>query len=304
MLDQTIHLLGAVSGIAAGDAGCAAGPEHLKHSPYLAELPLSFQWHPFFHAEGKVSAMAALPQVRDLCKQIAQVTYQLTREQAAFTLFGGDHACAMGTWSGVAAALAGPMGLVWIDAHMDSHTPETSETGNIHGMPLAALMGQGHPDLTGLLTASPKIAPEHVCLIGIRSYESGEKALLERLGVRIYYIDEVKQRGFDVVLQEALTRVKRHTVGYGVSLDLDGIEPYDAPAVGLPVSDGIEAADLLRALPLLHQDPSLLGLEVVEFNPYLDKAQKTERLIQQILASVYLPQHTILQADQCLQSVL
>ncbi len=170
-------------------------------------------------------------------------------------VIGGDHSCAGGTWTGVARMLQGELGLVWIDAHMDSHTPATSHTGRLHGMPLAWLLGQGDDALYGL--SAGVVDPEHVALIGVRSYEPEEKERLDRLGVRVFHIEEVHRRGLDTVAAEALAIAARGTSGFGVSIDLDAVTPEEAPGVGTPVADGIAgAAARARAAQLSAPGPS------------------------------------------------
>lgn len=202
-----------------------------------------------------------------------------------FTVVGGDHTSAIGTFSGVAHALReqGDLGLIWIDAHMDSHTPATSESGNIHGMPVAALLGHGFKELTHILDANPKIKPAHLSLIGVRSFEHGEANFLRDLNVRIYYMEEVQERGLMTVIKEAQERAKQGTAGYGVSLDLDAIDPEDAPGVDVPEPNGLAGADVLAAMTYLAQDPELLATEIVEFDPQQDREQKTEILIAKLL---------------------
>ena len=136
-------------------------------------------------------------------------------------VLGGDHSIAMGTWRGVANAVDGKLGLLWIDAHLDAHTPETSHSGKLHGMPLAALLGQ-----TGDALCEPgaALAPEHVCVVGVRSFEPEEAALASALGVRIYTIAEIERRGLGEVLREAAARVQTGTAAYGITRDLDHTE--------------------------------------------------------------------------------
>ena len=144
-------------------------------------------------------------------------------------LIGGDHSAAAGYWSGIAQAHQprGDIGLVWIDAHMDSHTPFTSPNGYVHGMPLAALLGHGDPGLTGLL--SPRAAPGSRLPDRDPRFRAGGSGLLRTLDVRVFYMDEVRSRGLERVLDDALEIVGRAPAGFGVTLDLDGIEPGDAP---------------------------------------------------------------------------
>lgn len=284
-----LSLIGYASGVAAGDPGCADGPLVLERFRLVDELVhagISSHWKVMLKP---VQLATKLAIVTEICQRLATHTHDLVLQQKQFAVLAGDHACAVGTWSGMAAALAdkGSIGMVWIDAHMDSHTPETTESGNIHGMPLAALMGYGATELTQIMTAYPKLKPENVSLIGVRSYEEGEAALLHNLGVRVYKMDEVEKRGISVVLQEAIERAKNGTVGFGLSLDLDGIDPIDAPGVGSPEANGINGVAMCLALTQLRQEKKLLGIELTEFNPHHDREQKTQRLIKDLLVSIF-----------------
>jgi len=223
--------------------------------------------------------------IAEINTRLAKTTAALIKEKNFFCVIGGDHSAAIGTWSGVYDALhqKGEIGLIWIDAHMDSHTPETTESGRIHGMPLASLLGFGYPTLTSILQYTAKLKPENICLIGVRSYESGEAALLKRLNARIYFMDEIATRGFSTVLHEAAKHVAAHTVGYGISLDIDSVDPHDAPGVDVPEPNGIKAKDLCDGLSALIADPKLLAMEIVEFNPNRDQHQLTEKLMISLL---------------------
>ena len=190
---------------------------------------------------------------------------------------GGDHSCAIGTWSGVHRALAdrGPIGLIWIDAHMDSHTFATTPSGQINGMPLACLLGHGDAALTGVNGPEAKLRPEHVCLIGVRSYEVGEAALLQRLGVRVFDMDEIRRRGLAGVFDEALAIVRQGTAGFGVSVDLDELDPEEEPGVGSPVPGGLHRAELADALSPLRGDLAFVAMEIAEYNPRRDRGHAT-----------------------------
>jgi len=241
------------------------------------------QWQAMLKPQANLPKLAA---ISEECKKLATHVSELVAKNQFFTVLGGDHSCAIGTWSGVHAALKNNVGLIWFDAHMDSHTPETTLTGNIHGMPLACLLGHGELLLTNILTTGPQIRPEHVCLIGIRSFEQGEADLLKQLNVRIFFIDEVKERGLAAVMQDALAIVTKDTAGFGISLDLDSVDPEDAPGTGTPELNGISGKELCQALQRLSQHPKLLGLEIAEFDPHRDKNHVTEKLIVNLLSSI------------------
>ncbi len=286
---QSIEFLGYASGIAAGDPGCGDGPVVLQKSNLVADLEkqgLQANWQAMLVPE----KLPNLPAVAKISAQLAEHTLQLSNQKKTFTVFGGDHTSAIGTWSGVAKAYEnqGPIGLIWIDAHLDSHTPETSESGNIHGMPAACLLGYGAKELTNLFSKKPKIKPEHLCFIGIRSYEPGEAALIKRLGIRVYDMQNIKENGIEKILQEAVAHVTKETCGYGITIDLDGIDPADAPGVGTPEPNGIRGQELCDAIAkTIKNDKKLLASEITEFNPHHDTEHKTVKLVEQLLVSLY-----------------
>lgn len=195
--------------------------------------------------------------------------------KGVFPVFiGGDHSCAIGSWSGIAYNLQRKkreMGLIWIDAHMDAHRPETSETGNLHGMPVAHLLGHGHKELTSILSAFPKVKPENLVYFGIRSFEKPEQELLESLGVKVYYQDMLNDENFVELFLQEYNRLAEQTHGYvGISLDLDGLDPEEIKAVGTPVEDGISASKFTEAMEKI-DIRKLVGFEIAEYNPSLDK---------------------------------
>lgn len=289
-MKSALHLIGYAYGEAAGDPGCIDGPDAFKESTWFKKLTQdhpSIFWDTTFR-ETPTNFPDKYLATEAICKNLAIKTEQLTKNKEPFLVMGGDHSSAIGTWSGVKQALASRahLGLIWIDAHMDSHTPETSPSGNIHGMPLAALLGYGNPALTQLMDPSAKLLPEHVCLIGIRSFESGEADLLKNLSVRIFFMDEVKQRGLAAVFAEALSIVQKNTTAFGVSIDLDGIDPHEAPAVGTAAAGGLSAAALCEALATISDKEKFLGAEIVEFNPHHDNNHLTEEVIYQLICAI------------------
>jgi len=287
-------LIGVASGLGAPDARCAQGPRRLLAGGLLERLSTrgtSLRWrtmlHPYRRA-GESRYMSIARSSARLAREVAAVI----RSGAFPVVVGGDHSCAIGTWSGVARAVAslGPIGMVWIDAHMDSHTPATSHTGMAHGMPLAALLGYV-PELTpisraGEGAAGGMLSVRHLCLVGVHSYEPEEAALLTALGVKIFPMAEIKDRGLDTVLDQAIRIAGAGTAGFGISLDLDAIDPGAAPGVSTPVFDGIDAAKLLEALRRHASDPNLLAFELAEYNPCLDRQGKTAALVEGILAAI------------------
>lgn len=287
---RQVVIIGVASGWGARDHGCEEGPRVLQESGILfcvtdtAHGPPGFE---ILHAKEAEQAESVLELVTDIDARLASRVLAVRNEGGFPVVVGGDHACAVGTWSGVRASLTPDqaLGLIWVDAHMDSHVPETSPSGALHGMPLACLLGFGQPELIHLAGAYPKLLPQHVCLVGVRSCESGEQALLERLGVKIIYMEEVRARGLTAVWDEAVRHVTQGTAGYGVTIDLDGLDPRDAPGVGSPVSAGIAATDMIKALQQTHGDPRLLAVELAEYNPYADHDRLTLRLLRRLICA-------------------
>lgn len=277
---ETLSLIGYASGIAANNSGCGDSPRYLQRST----LPQSyFQWHEMLQPSRNTASK--LETVAALCQALAMTTKQLTEARKQFAVIGGDHSSAIGTWSGVQTAIAHkPLGLIWIDAHLDSHTPETTPSGNIHGMPLACLLGYGDNKLTQMLSSTPKILPENLCIIGARSYEQEEFELLQKLKVKIFFMDDIKAIGLQTVITQALKIVTANTAGYGLSIDLDAVDPSDAPGVGCPEADGLNGKDLCDTLQIIHGFTKPLGTEIVEFNPHRDQNRLTEQLITKLLA--------------------
>ena len=285
-----IEIVGVSSGLGGRDPGCALGPAALQGAgleTWLRDRGIAADWHdsiaPGTNPDTVLSALAGL------CRNLKTLIEEALGRDAGFVVLGGDHSCAIGSWSGAASYLrpAGDLGLVWVDAHMDAHVPATSPTGTYHGMPLACLLGYGEAPLTGLAGGSPALRPGNVALIGVRSFEDGERDLLADLGVRIFFMDEVKARGLKPVLSEALAIAATGTAGFGLSIDLDALDPVEAPGVASKVAGGIRTDDLVAALAGLGRDPGFVGVEIVEYNPGLDVGGITAAAVKSLLAAIW-----------------
>jgi len=278
-----IELIGAAWGLGGADPGCAEAPRVL--APLLEQRLVECGAPPVLGPILEPAAGERRKQfaVSRLCAELAAAVAAARRRDRLPCVIGGDHSCAGGTWTGVARTLRGSLGLLWIDAHMDSHTPATSHTGRLHGMPLAWLLGQDDDPLYGL--SSGVLEPQHVCLVGVRSYEPEEDERLRRLGVRVVFMDEIARRGIDAVLDEALDIVTAGTGGFGVSIDLDVVTPEEAPNVGTPAKGGVSSAELARALERIPLRPGLAAVELVEYSPRLDRDGRTARVAIELLTA-------------------
>lgn len=291
-----MQVVGVASGCGARDAGCEAGADALRAMRITAKLRargLPARWADVIRP---VAAYRedSLKAVRKVCARLARQVERIIFEGDIPIVVGGDHTSAIGTWKGAAHAVRvhGSLGLLWIDAHMDAHTPQTTETGMLHGMPVACLLGYGYPELTAIAEGA-KLDPKGVCLYGVRSFERGEAELLKRLGVRVYFMEEIVRRGMRETLNEALAVVTCASGGFGITLDLDAIDPGDAPGVGSPAPAGMRGAELISALAEHGGDPRLVGVEVVEYNPYRDRQSATAGLVADALVAILGGQSTL-----------
>ena len=274
---RKIMIIGAASGAGAPDPATAEGPDALRRYQAFHDSPLQHvEWDAILRVP-RDARDTPLHAVAALGARLAAEVESVLQAGHFPLVVGGDHSCAIGTWSGVHRALAdkGPLGLIWIDAHMDSHTLTTTPSGQIHGMPLAVLLGHGEAVLTAIDGAEAKLHPEHVCLIGVRSYEAGEAALLHRLGVRVFDMKEIRRCGLAAVFDAALAIVQNGTAGFGVSVDLDALDPEEEPGVTTPVPGGLRRAELAAALSRLRGDPAFVAMEIVEYNPRRDRGHAT-----------------------------
>ena len=214
----------------------------------------------------------------------ALVRQALERNRLPLVL-GGDHSISIGSVSAVARhhrTRGAPIGVIWVDAHGDLNRPETSPTGNIHGMPLAILLGHGDRRLVG---GEPAVKPENVSLFGVRSLDPGERALIADLGLRVFTMSEIDERGAAICMDEALQRAGAGTAGFHLSLDLDALDPRLAPGVGTPVQGGLTYREGHLVCEKASRSGNLLSLEVVELNPVLDDRNHTARLAVGLVAS-------------------
>lgn len=282
-----IRIIGAASGLGAQDQGCEDGPVAFHRSQAWHELEHNPQidWGRLLFA-ADLPGRSEIARIADLCRRLADEVEQTLSAGEFPLIIGGDHSIAVGTWSGVARVAGAPVGLLWIDAHLDSHTPETTYSGAVHGMPLACLLGRGDKRLLAIGRPGPQLSAAHTVVLGPRSYETEEMDFLRGMGVRIIESSEIAERGFAACLQEAIAIVSAAPAGFGVTLDLDAIDPDSAPGVGSPEPDGLWDGDVLAAVAELATLSGLHALEIAEYNPDRDWQGRTARLIAELIAEM------------------
>ena len=229
-----------------------------------------------------------LPEITVACEQLAHEVKTILGGGELPVILGGDHSIAMGSVSGVTSFFRErneTVGLIWFDAHADMNTPETSPSGNIHGMPLAVLFGYGAPELTGLEGFSPKLDPRLCVHVGARDVDPGERELIRRLGVRFMTMREIDERGMNACIDEAISIVQKASAGYHVTLDVDALDPGDAPGSGTVVRGGLTYREAHLAMEHIAEAGRMLSLEVVEINTALDINNRTAELGVELILS-------------------
>ncbi len=231
-----------------------------------------------------------LKEITATCTNSADLVLKTLEAGKVPLVLGGDHSVAAGTVSGVAKYFRRKnqkIGLIWIDAHTDMNTPETSPSGNVHGMPLAAIMGLGPAELGNIYEFSPKVNPENCVLVGIRDVDNFEKENIRKAGVEVFTMRDIDERGMRVVMEDALAMAGRGTAGYHVSLDMDWIDPEDAPGVGTPVWGGATYREAHLAMEIIADHGRILSFEIVEVNPVIDEHNQTADLAVELALSAF-----------------
>ncbi len=229
-----------------------------------------------------------LNEIAATCRTLAGIVEGALAKGDFPIVLGGDHSVGVGTIAGIANHYRKQdkkLGLVWIDAHADMNTPETSPSGNIHGMPLACSIGIGPRELTHIFGWAPKIDPRNVAVIGLRSVDSEERKIVQRTGVHAYTMRDIDERGLRAVVQEALEVATEGTAGFHLSFDMDSVDPHEAPGVGTPVRGGMTYRESHLAMENVCDCDAMLGLEVVEVNPVIDEANRTALLAVELVMS-------------------
>jgi arginase len=227
-----------------------------------------------------------LPEIRATCERVARRVAEAVGEGRVPIVLGGDHSIALGTLGGLAAAAGGPGAALWIDAHGDLNTPQTTPSGNVHGMPLAAALGHGGEGFASDAWPLPALDPARTTLIGVRSLDDGERALLGELELAVHTMSEVDRRGVESLVARALERAEGAAFVH-VSLDMDALDPEVAPGVGTAVRGGLSYREAHLAMELVAESGLLGSFEIVEVNPILDRQNATAALAVELAASAF-----------------
>ena len=229
-----------------------------------------------------------LPQIAATCERLGELAGQALADGKTPLVLGGDHSIAIGTAAGVSRFFRESnrtIGMLWLDAHADMNTPESSPSGNVHGMPLACCVGVGPGELARMFGFSPKVNPANVALVGIRDVDQLEGQTVRAAGVRVFTMREIDERGMPAVIGEAIGIATQGTAGFHLSFDMDFVDPQYAPGVGTPVRGGATYREAHLAMEVICDSGKMVSMEVVEVNPVIDEVNRTADLAVELILS-------------------
>jgi len=297
MRQSHIAVIGAPMDLGAGRRGVDMGPSALRVAGLYQKLTeLGYQVEDLGNVvvdqpeslPGGPSHARYLPQIAHTCARLADMVERAAGQERVPLVLGGDHSAAIGTIAGMSRhrrKSGHKLGLLWIDAHADMNTPDSTPSGNVHGMPLACAIGLGPAELTGIGCHVPMVDPENVAIVGLRSVDDIEKYIVRGAGVHPFTMRDIDERGMRTVIQQAIHAVSSGTSGFHLSFDLDAVDPDEAPGVGTPVHGGITYREAHLAMETICDSGMMTSLELVELNPVLDVANRTAILGVELIMS-------------------
>ncbi len=297
MTNNLVSILGVPMDLGAGRRGVDMGPSAIRVAQLGSRLrELGYEVEDLGNIEVvqpeslpmQDDKLRYLPEIAETCARVANVVHRILENGRLPVVLGGDHAITMGTVGGVSSYFherERKVGMIWIDAHADMNTPETTPSGNVHGMPLAASIGMGTEALTQIRGFSPMVHPKNVALVGIRSVDAMERLNVRKSGIMCFTMRDIDERGMRSVMDEAIRIASNGTEGLHVSLDMDSIDPSEAPGVGTPVKGGLSYREAHLALEMISDSRKLLSIDCVEVNPVIDDANRTAILAVEFLTS-------------------
>ncbi|HYV13999.1 MAG TPA: arginase [Pyrinomonadaceae bacterium] len=294
---RSLSLLGVPLGYGASMAGVDIGPAALRVARITQRIArLGYSVHdlgdlrlerPQTHPETD-EKLKYVREISNVCEQLAVEVEGILKAGQLPLILGGDHSIAIGSFAGAASYYRKQnetLGLIWFDAHADMNTPESTPSGNIHGMPLAALLGYGTPELTNVGGFAPKLDPKLCAHVGARDVDPGEREMIKKLGIRFFTMREIDERGMKSVMDDAIKIASRGTAGYAVTFDVDVLDPGDAPGSGTLVRGGLTYREAHLAMEKIAETGGMRSLEIVEINTALDVNNKTAELGVELILS-------------------
>lgn len=292
MSAKSVRIIGIQLDLGQNQRGVNMGPSALRYAGLSNKLKrLGIDLHdsgnlfvPVRDSLSKSEQGNFLTSVAQVCQAAYQAGQQAVEDDVIPLFLGGDHSLAIGTIGGVTHHEAS--GVIWVDAHGDANTPQSSPSGSIHGMPVATLLGDGYPELVNIGRPGAKLTSKDLILIGIRDLDDGERSWLKRSGIYVYTMRDLDERGMSTVIREALERLE-HCSRLHVSLDMDGLDPHVAPGVGTPSPGGLDYREAQLLMEIIADSGKLRSADIVEINPILDHENRTAKIAVELIASLF-----------------
>jgi arginase len=297
MKQSHIAIIGAPLDLGQDRRGVDMGPSALRVANLNGRVAsLGYQVEdegniPVAHRESSPEGPAQarfLPLIAAACRRLGLAVEKAATAGKVPLVLGGDHSVAVGTMAGISRSFRKrkkKVGLIWIDAHADMNTPQSSPSGNVHGMPLACCIGTGPRELTHLFGYSPKVDSRNVALVGVREIDEVEAPHVRKSGVRAFTMRHIDERGLGAIMHEAIEIASDGTAGFHLSLDMDYVDPREAPGVGTPVRGGGTYREAHLAMEMICDSGKMLSMEVVEVNPVIDEVNRTADLAVELIMS-------------------
>ena len=296
-MPQKVRIIGVPMDLGQSRRGVDMGPSALRVAGLMAhikQLGLQVedigniqvkQPEEMSYGEKRAKYMA---EIAETCQDLAAIVEKSLNEEFLPLVLGGDHSVASGVAAGVSnfyRKQKKEIGYIWLDAHGDMNTPESSPSGNVHGMPLAAIMGYGAPELVDLMGFKPKAEPSNIVIVGARDLDAQERKIVKKSGVHVFTMRDIDERGMREVMSDALKYAMDDTAGVSVSLDMDFVDPSDAPGVGTPVRGGVTYREAHLAMEMIADSEAMVSMEIVEINPVIDEHNRTALLGVELVLS-------------------
>ena len=276
-MKRPIRIIGVPMDLGQSQRGVDMGPSAVRYAGLSSRLrSLGYRIEDRGNVEVKVRDAVPksrlVPAIADACEVVYGTAREAIRDGALPIFLGGDHSIAIGTVGGVTHE--SPAGLLWVDAHGDYNTPRTSKSGNVHGMPLAVLLGRGSKRLVDLGRRGAKVKPEDVVLLGVRQLDDKERVVLRQSGITVFTMRDIDERGIHETALDALSRLS-HLERLHLSLDMDCLDPSVAPGVGTPVAGGLTYREAQLLMEIVADSKTLASVDIVEINPIVDQGNQT-----------------------------
>ena len=291
-MTKTVRIIGVPIDLGQAHRGVDMGPGAIRYAGLAARLAtLGYEINdtgnigvPVRDTLISERALNYLPSIRMVCDAAYQASREAVEAGDIPVFIGGDHSMSIGTIWGVTHHE--PAGVIWVDAHGDFNTPETTISGNVHGMTLAVLLGNGYPELVSVGRRGAKLSPEDVVMIGVRELDPQERDRLRESGITVYTMRDIDERGIGAVIREALAKLA-HRQRLHVSLDMDGLDPLVVPGVGTTVPGGLTYREAQLLMEIIADTGRLSSLDIVEINPVLDQRNQTAQIAVELAASLF-----------------